>query len=89
MCIRDRFNILDAGNHTFRPDIVGILYLLNVASSGILVVAAKCFEHFADSDIPVSYTHLGELDKASESHIKREYQLASSCSLGASGAFSE
>ena len=45
------FNILDAGNHTFRPDIVGILYLLNVASAGILVVAAKCFEHLADSDI--------------------------------------
>ena len=45
------FNILDAGNHTFRPDIVGVLYLLNVASAGILVVAAKCFEHLADSDI--------------------------------------
>ena len=45
------FDILDPGNHTFRPDIVGILHFLNVASTCVLIVTAKCFEHFTNSNI--------------------------------------
>ena len=47
----DLLDVFDAGDHPFRTDVIGILCFLDVASARVLVVAAQCFEHFADGDV--------------------------------------
>ena len=45
------FNIFQVGNHTFRTDVIGTVYLFYITTSGILVIAAQCIVHIADGDI--------------------------------------
>ena len=47
----DLFNVFDARDHPFRTDVISTPCFLDVASARILVVAAQCFEHFADGDV--------------------------------------
>ena len=47
----DLFDVLQLLYHTLRADIIGTVFLLDVAATGVLVVVAQCLKHIADGDL--------------------------------------
>ena len=44
-------HVVQVVDHTFRADVIGAVYLFDVAAARILVVAAQGLEHLADGDV--------------------------------------